>query len=1167
MTPIALSQKCLLPSRVGIVLAGLVLLGLLAGVPRMALAQAAPQGAPLDPMSDDPEVERQLLQIPDGFEIKLFASDPVVRRPVSMSFDSQGRLWVLCIPRYPQLLPGEDPEGYVVILEDKEGKGQATASRVFLSGLGVATGMVPGDGGIYLCEGESLYHYKDTKGTGTADERRVLLTGFGTQDTHHTLNTFQWGPDGCLYFHQGLFLTSNVETPRGLRHLQGGCVWQLETKSLDLEVYDRTLLGNNTWGHIWDRWGRSIFASAWVSDINFGLADSPLNDQSNPDFVPPIKLTKMGGERHSGLDIVSGRHFPADWQDNLISGGFHAQKVHRALLKDDGEHLSAQPLPPLVVSRHSKFRPIDIKMGPDGAIYVCDWYNLIIQHNQVNFRDPRRDHEHGRIWRITAKDRPLVPRVRLTELGTPELLGHLKDPEQWTRIQARRVLAERDPKTVAAALQGWVRSIEPGEADQELHLLEALWIYETIGEVEPVLLARLLRAKEPRVRAAATAVLGRWQDRLEDPVRLVAVQAADPNLRVRLEAVIAAERIPKAGSLEAALQALNRPTDPVLDFELRKATLVLKPYWYPGFLASKVTFGNDPRQVSFALSSARIADAAPKLLELFSAGTIAPVSRADLLSSVAAIGNADQLSTVLGVVLSESLGIPGDRAKVLDALVRAARERKVSPSGNLGRLPPLLKREDALGVSALRAAGAWRMEALRNELVTVSQEEGAAPRRAAAVAALVDLGGAPSVSYLESLAEAGHPYAVRVDAVAGLAILDLGRAANSAAFLFHEAPPPGTDPAPAIGAFLHREGGEEALAKTLIPHKPAPEVALAGLREINAHGFPFPKLTEIFRSASPMAHRKRELTPELQRQLVELAKNSGNPARGERHFRSAALGCTRCHAISGSGGTLGPDLAAIGATAQPDFLVEHLILPTKSVKDGFAAFEVLTKDGDALSGIRVRENAQELVLRDTNTEEIVIRKSQVKKMRDIRTLMPLGLADVLSDEELADLVRFLMELGKPGPFTPGPAAVARQWKSLVVLPEHLALLAPEACGKALHEDGRLVWARAYSTVAGDLPLSEVAIGPKSASAVLRAGLQVTSAGKITVSLENPEGLRLWIDGMPTTPKERLFITLAPGLHVFDVWVDLAARKSPSLRWELLDSSEAGAGKAQWAPNR
>jgi len=180
--------------------------------------------------------------------------------------------------------------------------------------------------------------------------------------------------------------------------------------------------------------------------------------------------------------------------------------------------------------------------------------------------------------------------------------------------------------------------------------------------------------------------------------------------------------------------------------------------------------------------------------------------------------------------------------------------------------------------------------------------------------------------------------------------------------------------------------------------------------------------------------------------------------------------------------------------------------------------------------------------------------------------MPVGLADVLSDAELADLVRFLMELGKPGAFTAGPAPVVRQWKSLVALPEYLALLSPEAFGRALREDSRLNWARAYSNVAGDLPLSEVAVGPKSSSAVLRAGLQVAAPGKSTLALSSVEGLRLWVDGGAVVPKEKLVLDLDPGLHWVDFWVDLTSRKSPSLRCELLETGSVAA-KASWAPNR
>src|SRR5206468_12411446 len=182
---------------------------------------------------------------------------------------------------------------------------------------------------------------------------------------------------------------------------------------------------------------QSFVASAWPGALNVVLPESPLHRITQQELVPPLKMTLIGGERHCGLEIVSGRHFPDDWQGNLLTGDFMSHRVYRYALTDDGQRYLAKLLPPLVVSKHRKFRPIDIKMGPDGAIYIADLYQQIIQHNQVDFRDPRRDHTRGRIWRAVRKDRPLLPAPKLADLPLEQLLDHLKEPELWTRQQTK----------------------------------------------------------------------------------------------------------------------------------------------------------------------------------------------------------------------------------------------------------------------------------------------------------------------------------------------------------------------------------------------------------------------------------------------------------------------------------------------------------------------------------------------------------------------------------------------------------------------------------------------------------------------------------------------------------------------------------------------------------
>jgi hypothetical protein len=600
-------------------------------------------GQQREDMSDDPAAERRLLQLAEGFDIQLVASEPDVINPVQINFDPQGRLWVLCIPRYPQLLPGQDPRDYVLVLEDIGADGKARKARVFADKLTVPTGMAPGDGGVYVGQADKLLHLKDTRGTGKADERRILLTGFGTQDTHHTLNSFRWGPDGNLYFNQGIYIKSTVETPYGPRPLWGGCIWQLRPDRLRLEVHDRSILGTNTWGHIFDAWGQSFCTTAWPDGIHLVLPDSPLTTSNDKGVVPPLPLTRVADGRHCGATFISGRHFPDDWQGNLVSGSFAQQLIYRYQINDTGAKFVGKQLPPLLVSKHRKFRPVDVQMGPDGALYVADWYDEVIQHNQIDFRDPRRDHSRGRIWRIVRKDRPLLTPPKLIGVPVIKLLDQLKAPEQWTRQQTKRALAESQRWEVEHYLPAWVGRLDAKDPDLPRHLLEALWTCQTIDHIDAEMLARVLRSEDPRVRAAATRVLGAWHDRLPDPLRLLAAQVADPHPRVRLEAVLAASRISSPRTIEVALGALNQPTDPFLDFALRKTALVLKPYWYPEFQKGRLTFAGRATHLAFALQAIQAPSAVPELIRLLEAGQVPAENRADVLALIAQLGDTHQL--------------------------------------------------------------------------------------------------------------------------------------------------------------------------------------------------------------------------------------------------------------------------------------------------------------------------------------------------------------------------------------------------------------------------------------------------------------------------------------------------------------------------------------------
>src|SRR3954449_7523193 len=222
------------------------------GLTRAAGAQRAPFAIP-DP---DPEIERKSFILADGFEVNLYAADPLIAKPIQMNFDDAGRLWIASSEVYPQIKPGQMANDKVLILEDRDGDGRADKTTVFADGLLIPTGVEPGDGGAYVANSTELLHLKDTDGDGKADAKRVVLSGYGTEDTHHILHTLRWGWDGQLYMNQSIYIHSHIETPNGVVRLNSGGTLNLRPATQELGVHMKGLV--NSWGHHFDRYGQSF---------------------------------------------------------------------------------------------------------------------------------------------------------------------------------------------------------------------------------------------------------------------------------------------------------------------------------------------------------------------------------------------------------------------------------------------------------------------------------------------------------------------------------------------------------------------------------------------------------------------------------------------------------------------------------------------------------------------------------------------------------------------------------------------------------------------------------------------------------------------------------------------------------------------------------------------
>ena len=1112
----------------------------------------------------DPELERATFKVADGFEVNLFAADPLVAKPIGMNFDHRGRLWIATSVVYPQVKPGEVPDDRVVVLEDTDSDGKADRSRVFAGGLLIPTGVEAGDGGAYVANSTELVHLGDSNGDLKADNRRVMLSGFGTEDTHHIIHTFRWGPDGRLFFNQSIYIHSHVETPWGVQRLNGSGVWRYDPRSAKLEIYARGMI--NPWGLCWDKYGQTFATDgAGFGGIHYVFPGSAFETATG--VKRTLQGLNPGSPKYCANETVSGRHFPDDWQGDIVTNDFRANRVVRYKLTDqDGVYVS-KLMPDVLTSTDRAFRPVDVKMGPDGALYIADWYNPIINHGEVDFRDPRRDKAHGRIWRITAKDRKPLAKPKIQDASLDELLDFLKVPEQWTRQQAKMRLRGRHPHEVAAALAKWVKKLDPKkDADVEHHRLEALWTYQTIDFPEPGLLKALLNSKDHRVREAATRVVPDWAGRMPEALELLAARVADEHPRVRLEAVCALARIPEPRAIEIAVKAREKPAHPQLEFALQMAANELKPVWLPAFQQGKLAFGGNREHLDYALRAVESPAALDQIRTQLSFNTAPLESREGMLDTLADLGGPGEAAMLLNLATRER----GDydaaaRTRLLARVERMARQRNVLPGGNAKQLEEVIRGDEPreMKLAALRIAGLWKKEEFR-DLITAAAvgPHGDAAVTAAGYTALGQLGGDKSLALLKQYAGKNTPAWQRALAIEGLASLDLKGAAAEAADLLSQPAanpdPPNADPGVVLDTFLRRDGGAAALAAALAGAKIPADTAKLGLRHVNTTGRDDPALTARLREAAGLNATPQPPTAQELATIISEVTEKGDAARGELVFRRSDTGCLQCHGVAGAGGQVGPDLRAIGASSPLDYIVEAILVPNKVIKEGYQTVVVATKKGDVFSGIKVKQGDGQMVVRDAQKEH-VIPLDQVRREREGGSLMPMGLADALTRQEFVDLVRFLAELGKPGPYGADTAPLVRRWR--VLEPAAAKALAADPSKMSSAGAGTLGWTGAYSLVSGVLPPDSLPTAEGTSIAFARCEIDVTAAGRIGLRVNSPAGLKVWAGGRPVEVKPEMEVDLPRGTHTLLFQVDKSQRGNDGLRVELREV-QGSSGAAQ-----
>ena len=942
-------------------------------------------------------------------QVNLFADESMgIANPVCMRWDARGRLWVLCTWAYPQLKPGAKPNDKLLILEDTNGDAKADKIFTYIDGLNMPTGFALGHGGAYIGNGRELLHVRDTTGDGKADKRVVLFSGFGTGDTHQTINSFAWSPGGELFFSQGLHCFSRVQTPWGIRKLDEHGSWRLRPLRRQLHAHRRTSGGGNPWGFAFGDWGEPFIKSngPGVSELLPGMVASEQIVGGYLGGAVQIGATKI---KSMIIEIVDTPVLPKDFQGDFLIAGYFARNIARLRPTVNGAGHKLQTLAPILTSTHNAFRPVDLNTGPDGALYVADWFNPIIGHYQASLRHPDRDKKHGRIWRITTKGQPLLKPPALAKMNAAQLCNQLPAPLRRTRKLAKLRLMDLPKAKAIAATQQWVDALKPTDPALEAKLFEAIGVFESHEVVDRPLLERLLASKDYRARAYATRVVGRWHDRLKNPLALLRRSATDEHSRVRLEAIVAASDVREAESIVIAAQAADGSADRFITFAFKNAVHALASEWKPALLAGKLDFAKPAHLLSVVREGG--------------GNEVASVVRQKLADSA--------LSTARKLVLAELLAQIGNSADaalalelasihptVLHALVNAARERNLQAPANAAELLNVPLKTTATRAGAVQLIGAWKLNAHAETIraLATGQTEPLAVRMAAAVA-LGQLNIPQAVETLASLVTVNGAADLRVAALGSLAKHDVARAAQLTAGLSGQVKP--DELGPVLAALLQRNAGADAMAGALGQAEVSADTAKLILRWLNAAGRVEPKLNLVLNKLIGVQSVAPVYSADFVGALAKEALEKGDAVNGKKVFQLPLASCTACHAVDGVRGAVtsvkGPNLSAVAAGLPVDLLVESVLWPARQIKEGYAATTVITKDGRVLSGFTHSEDKTVLRVRDLATGKIApVQTSNIKQRTLNGTVMPPGLTASLTRAELRDLIKYLSTLKTTG---------------------------------------------------------------------------------------------------------------------------------------------------------
>lgn len=945
-----------------------------------------------------PKEAEQNFEVPDDLRLQLVLSEPEIAQPLFMTWDERGRMWVVEYRQYPDVagvkmlsrdvflrsvydkVPEPPPYGAkgrdrISIHEDTDGDGVYDKHKTFVDGLNIASSVAIGRGGAFVTNPPYLLFYPDANGDDVPDgDPKVLLEGFGLEDSHSVINSLRFGPDGWLYGAQGSTVTGNVKRP-GTKEppirTMGQQIWRYHPEQKRFEVFAEG--GGNTFGVEIDSKGRVYSGHNGGDTRGFHYVQGgyyrkgfgkhgPLSNPYAFGYFANIKHASVPRFTHNFIIYEEGA-LPPSYRGRLFGIEPLQGQVVMSDIRAYQSSFETEDISRVIKTDDQWFRPVDIKTGPDGSIYVADMYEQRIDHS--SHYAGRIDRTNGRIYRLTAKAAGMTHKI------VDDSMVALKHTGKWHRQNALRLIGDRKDASLIPKLLSQTKS-ETGQT-----ALESLWALHLSGGLTDDVAQDLLKHEDQFVRAWTVRLLcDHYQVAPQIAAALVKLAADESYITVRKQLASSARRLPAKDALPIIRNLLRYDEDAA---DIHQPLLL----WWA--LEAKADDADLIRQL--VLSDVKIWQR-PLMTEHL-------IGR--LMKRYAVAGTRVEL-----LAAAELLKLSPDKANstlLLKGFEEAYKGR------SLAGIPDELV--DAItatgGASVALKLRQGNPSAIEEAVKVVADSKAKAAERQQYVEIFGEIRRPEFIPVLLDVVHRGNNDQLVSAALTGLQSFDDLRIGQSV-----------------VGRFTQLSADSRAVAETLLASRPVwaqellkavddgtlkPEdVSEPGLRKISRHNDS--KINELISkhwgsitgsSTEQMQERLKELT-------AVLSAGSGNPKKGKPLYMK---NCGKCHRLFGEGGQIGPDLTSFKRDNQERILA-NVVNPSQEIREGFENHVVMTADGRVVNGFLADKDNQVVILRGVDGQNIILRQDEIDEMVVSKvSIMPDGALKSLTEEQIRDLFAYL----------------------------------------------------------------------------------------------------------------------------------------------------------------